>query len=293
MKIAAFSIENQPGVGIAEGDYLIVMARGAAAEDAIQQLIEGGAEARAEWQRRAEDRSAERLALKDITLAAPIPSRRQTVLCVGKNYHAHANEFFSSGFDSTGKEAVPTHPVIFAKTGSCVVGHRALVNTKLDHTGTVDYEGELAVVIGKTACKVPADKAYDVVFGYTIFNDVTSRELQRRHNQWLIGKSLDTFGPMGPWIVTCDEIGDITRQQLITKVNGEVRQQARIADLVFDIPTLIETITATMTLEPGDIIATGTPAGVGIGFKPPKYLVPGDRVEVEISGIGVLENDFV
>jgi 2-keto-4-pentenoate hydratase/2-oxohepta-3-ene-1,7-dioic acid hydratase in catechol pathway len=132
-----------------------------------------------------------------------------------------------------------------------------------------------------------------VVFGYTICNDVTSRELQRRHNQWLIGKSLDSFGPLGPWIVTADELGDITQQELVTTVNGEVRQKAVVRDLIFDIPTLIETLSATMTLQPGDVIATGTPAGVGIGFDPPRYLAPGDKVSVSISGIGVLENPVV
>jgi len=123
-----------------------------------------------------------------------------------------------------------------------------------------------------------------------VMNDVTSRELQRKHNQWVIGKGVDTFCPMGPWLVTADEVGDVTRLELTTTVNGEPRQQASVADLIFDIPTLIETITATMTLLPGDIIATGTPAGVGIGFDPPKYLVKGDTMTVAITGLGELTN---
>nr|WP_322896115.1 MULTISPECIES: fumarylacetoacetate hydrolase family protein [unclassified Yoonia] len=231
--------------------------------------------------------------LSEVTLLPPVPDHRGAVLCVGKNYYAHAKEFFGSGFDSSAKEEVPSQPVIFAKTGSCLVGHGATVNSALDATNTVDYEGELALIIGKTAHKVSKADAWDVIFGYTICNDVTSRELQKRHNQWLIGKSLDTFGPLGPFIVTADEMGDITSQTLTTRVNGEVRQQAAISDLVFDIPTLIETLTRTMTLYPGDVIATGTPAGVGIGFIPPKYLKAGDVVDVDISGIGTLTNTII
>jgi 2-keto-4-pentenoate hydratase/2-oxohepta-3-ene-1,7-dioic acid hydratase in catechol pathway len=128
------------------------------------------------------------------------------------------------------------------------------------------------------------------VFGYTIINDVTSRELQKQHGQWVIGKGLDTFCPMGPWLVTADEIKDVTQLELVTAVNGEVRQKASVSDLIFDIPTLISTLSATSTLLPGDIIATGTPVGVGIGFSPPKYLKPGDEVVVSITGLGELKN---
>ena len=160
----------------------------------------------------------------------------------------------------------------------------------LDPTGTVDYEGELGLVIGTKAFQVSKADAYGTIFGYVIINDVTSRELQRKHNQWVIGKGIDTFCPMGPWLVTADEVGDVTRLELTTTVNGETRQSASVADLIFDIPTLIETITATMTLLPGDIIATGTPAGVGIGFTPPKYLATGDTMSVAITGLGELTN---
>ncbi|MEX0732253.1 MAG: fumarylacetoacetate hydrolase family protein [Aquisalimonadaceae bacterium] len=290
MRIAAFSDSQGFGVGVISGDDIVVAERGASADNAIERLVVGGMEAREAWQRNAQDASSERVAISAVRLEAPIPNRRQTLICIGKNYHAHAKEFHASGFDSTGKESSPSNPVIFSKAGSSVIGHKAPIQSGLDPTHSVDYEGELALVIGQKAFKVPAERAYDVIFGYTICNDVTSRELQKRHNQWLIGKSLDTFGPMGPWIVTPDELGDVTAQELVTRVNGEIRQQAPIADLIFDIPTLIETITATMTLHPGDMIVTGTPAGVGIGFTPPKYLAPGDRVEVSISGIGVLEN---
>ncbi len=231
-----------------------------------------------------------RLPRADVRLLAPIPEPRRDILCVGKNYYAHAAEFFGSGFDSSAREEVPSNPVVFSKAMTSVVGPGAVVKASLDPTGSVDYEGELGVVIGKKAQRVKKADAYDHVYGYVIVNDVTSRELQKKHNQWVIGKGVDTFCPMGPWIATADEIGDVDAMELVTTVNGEERQRAIVKDMVFDIPTLIETLTATGTLLPGDIIATGTPAGVGIGFTPPKYLKAGDSMCVTITGLGTLEN---
>jgi 2-keto-4-pentenoate hydratase/2-oxohepta-3-ene-1,7-dioic acid hydratase in catechol pathway len=171
-----------------------------------------------------------------------------------------------------------------------VIGPGVPIKASADWTGSVDYEVELAVVIGVGGRQIKKADAYAHVFGYTIINDVTSRTLQHRHKQWFLGKNFDTFCPMGPCLVTADEIADVTRLVVSTRLNGEERQRAVVKDLIFDIPTLIETLSAVMTLEPGDIIATGTPAGVGIGFNPPRFMKPGDRVAVEISGIGVLEN---
>ncbi len=171
-----------------------------------------------------------------------------------------------------------------------VVGPGEVVRGSLDWTQTVDYEGELGVVIGKRAVGVSRKDALQHVFGYVVLNDVTSRQLQRHHGQWVIGKGIDTFCPMGPFIATADEVGDVTTLRLQTEVNGEVRQDARVSDLIFDIPSLIETLSRTMTLLPGDIIATGTPAGVGIGFEPPKYLQKGDRMTVRITKLGELTN---
>ncbi|MEH6721109.1 MAG: fumarylacetoacetate hydrolase family protein [Aurantimonas endophytica] len=284
MKIAAFEFDGRSALGRVDGEEVVVLHEGETGPALLSLIEANGAGA---------DGGSERVPLSAVKLLPPVVSPRAAVFCVGKNYHAHAKEFFGSGFDSSAKEEVPSQPVIFAKAGSCLVGQGDAVDASLDPTATVDYEGELAIVIGKTAHRVAKADAYDYVFGYTVCNDVTSRELQKRHNQWLIGKSLDTFGPLGPWIVTADELGDVRELELITTVNGEVRQKAKVADLIFDIPTLIETLTATMTLQPGDIIATGTPAGVGIGFKPPRYLQPGDRMEVSISGIGTLANPVV
>lgn len=288
MKLVTFRSSGKIGAGFVDGKQIVVCAEGADAAYAVRSLIETGPEGIQDWA--AKGASAERVALADVTLLAPIPEPRRDVFCVGKNYFAHANEFHSSGFDSSGKEAVPSAPIIFTKATTSIVGPDAVVRGSLDPTQTVDYEGELGVILGKRAFQVPKDKAYDQVFGYVVMNDVTSRELQRHHNQWVIGKGIDTFCPMGPYIVTADEVGDVTKLVLETEINSEPRQKASVADLIFDIPTLIETMSATMTLLPGDIIATGTPDGVGIGFKPPKYLTKGDRMSVRITGLGELNN---
>lgn len=228
--------------------------------------------------------------LEDVKLLAPIPRPGRNILCVGRNYRAHAAEFQRSGVDATAtRDEVPEFPIIFTKAPSAVIGPGEPVCASLDPTATTDYEGELGVVIGRGGRGIDRGDAWKAVFGYTIINDVTARALQTRHRQWFIGKSIDSFCPMGPCIVVADQM-DVTRAKLITRVNGEVRQEGLIADLIFDIPTLIETLSATMTLEAGDIIATGTPAGVGIGFDPPKYLAPGDVVSISIDGIGELTN---
>jgi 2-keto-4-pentenoate hydratase/2-oxohepta-3-ene-1,7-dioic acid hydratase in catechol pathway len=234
---------------------------------------------------------AKRLPLSSVRLLAPFPRPSKNIFCVGKNYHEHAKEFHGSGFDATkGKDAIPEVPIIFTKAPTSVIAPGEDIPSYLDFTDSTDYEGELTVVIGKGGRGIRKEEAYAHVFGYTIINDVTARVLQQRHGQWFLGKSLDGFCPMGPAIVTADEIPDVTKLRLITRVNGEVRQDASVADLIFDIPTLIQTMSKTMTLEPGDLIATGTCAGVGIGFKPPKFLKAGDRVAITIEPIGTLEN---
>jgi 2-keto-4-pentenoate hydratase/2-oxohepta-3-ene-1,7-dioic acid hydratase in catechol pathway len=234
------------------------------------------------------------VALDTVKLAAPVGPLAKNVMCVGKNYHDHAQEFARSGVDQSGdKQASPADPVVFTKAVTSLADPGQGVPASSDPTHTVDYEGELGVVIGTTCRNVARDDAYRVVFGYTIVNDVTARELQHRHRQWFLGKSLDGFCPVGPVLVTRDEMGPLNSQELATFVNGERRQLARLRDLIFDVPAIIEAISRCVTLEPGDLIASGTPAGVGIGFKPPRYLKSGDVVRVTISGIGALENPIV
>ena len=231
------------------------------------------------------------LALETVQFLAPIPAPPHNIMCVGKNYHAHAHEFTRSGFDAgaAAADAVPEHPIIFTKPSSAVSGPYDDIPLWPGLDAAVDYEAELAVVIGKGGRFIPRDQAMAHVFGYTILNDVTARDLQRVHKQWFLGKGIDGFGPMGPWIATADEV-DLAHTRVTCRVNGEVRQDSSTADLIFDVPTLIETISRSMTLVPGDVIATGTPEGVGIGFDPPRFLKDGDVVEVEISGIGAIRN---
>jgi len=233
-----------------------------------------------------------------VGLLAPLPRPRRNVFCVGKNYREHAAEFGASGYDAgsdtRAADHVPTAPVVFTKPPSSVVGPGAVVESHPTVTKELDYEAELAVIIGRGGRDIPAGEAAQHVWGYTVVNDVTARDRQRDHKQWFLGKGLDTFCPMGPYAVTADEVdpGGQARPELDVecRVNGELRQKASTLDLVFDIPTLIETISAGLTLQPGDVIATGTPAGVGIGFDPPRFLAAGDLVEVSISGIGTLRN---
>jgi 2-keto-4-pentenoate hydratase/2-oxohepta-3-ene-1,7-dioic acid hydratase in catechol pathway len=236
--------------------------------------------------------TAPRIAFEEVRLLAPIRPRNN-VMCVGKNYHEHAREFAGSGFDASAKQTIPEAPVIFTKALSSLVGPGEPVRVSDDPTATSDYEGELAVVIGPGGHQVSESDAFDHVYGYTIVNDLTVRDLQKRHVQFFIGKSAATYCPLGPVLVTADEIPDVGALRVQTRINGELRQDAPVKDLIFDIPRLIAEISTAVRLEPGDIIATGTPLGVGIGFTPPRFLKPGDAMEVSIDGIGTLANPVV
>jgi 2-keto-4-pentenoate hydratase/2-oxohepta-3-ene-1,7-dioic acid hydratase in catechol pathway len=230
------------------------------------------------------------LPLDSVTLRPPLRPVRN-VFCVGKNYRDHAREFGRSGYDSpTRSEDLPDKPVVFTKATTAVTGPYDDVDPHSGVTSELDYEGELGVIIGRGGRGIARGDAYAHVWGYTVVNDVTARDLQRDHKQWFLGKSLDTHCPMGPYAVSADEAGDVQTLEVETLVNGERRQHAPVKDLIFDIPALIETISAGITLLPGDIIATGTPAGVGIGFDPPRFLASGDVVEVSITRLGTLRN---
>jgi 2-keto-4-pentenoate hydratase/2-oxohepta-3-ene-1,7-dioic acid hydratase in catechol pathway len=230
------------------------------------------------------------LPLIDIDLLAPIHRPARNVFCVGKNYRRHAEEFAASGFDGSSASAVPDHPVVFTKVPESVIGDQDTIQYPEGLSDALDYEAELAVVIGKPGRRIARADAMQHVFGYTIVNDVTARDWQQRHQQWFLGKSFDTFCPMGPMLVTADEL-DASALSIRCWVNDELRQDANTRDLIFDIPTLIETLSAGITLQPGDVIATGTPEGVGAGFQPPRFLQRGDQVAIEIEGIGRLVND--
>jgi 2-keto-4-pentenoate hydratase/2-oxohepta-3-ene-1,7-dioic acid hydratase in catechol pathway len=288
MKIAAYIHQGRPGVGIVSADMKHVQPLELAADQcALGALPVIEALARGE---QLKTQSA-LLPLGQVRLTAPIPKPRRNIFCVGKNYHAHAKEFAGSGFDSSAKPGgdIPSVPIYFTKVPESVIGPGDEIRIVPEVSTAIDYEAELAVIIGLGGKGIKASDAMKHVWGYTIINDVTARDWQSRHMQWILGKSFDTFCPMGPWLVSADEC-DGTKTGVRCYINGEERQNASTTDLIFDIPTLIETLSAGITIYPGDIIATGTPVGVGIGFKPPKYMKAGDVVRVEIDGIGVLEN---
>lgn len=216
---------------------------------------------------------------------APIPRPVKNIFCVGKNYADHAIEM--------GSEAdIPEHVMLFSKATTSVIGHGTPIPNHEEVTKQLDYEGELAVVIGKTGKAIQKEHALDYVFGYTIVNDITARDLQARHKQFLLGKSLDGSCPIGPYIVEKSEIENPNQLGIETKVNGESRQKSNTKQFIFPIEEIIEVLSKGMTLEPGDIIATGTPAGVGKGFKPPRFLTKGDCIEITIDKIGTLKNSI-
>jgi len=240
---------------------------GKQAKDEMQKLIESG---------------EHRVPLASIRLLAPIP-RPGKLLGVGLNYQEHINET---------KAKKPEYPTIFTKQSTCVIAsgdkiHQPVVSEKLD------YEGELAFVIGAQCKHVSVEKAPQMIAGYTIVNDVTVRDWQSRSSNWTLGKSFDTHGPMGPWIVTPDEIGDPHNLILKTWVDGELRQHDNTASMIFNCYELVEYLTQVMTLEPGDVISTGTPAGVGVKMKPRGYIKAGQTVKIEIEKIGTLKNSVI
>lgn len=231
-----------------------------------------------------------RAKFSEITFLAPFSALTRNVFAVGKNYVDHAHEFDQSGFNATSAaSAIPTAPQIFTKATTSLAGPTDDIVFDPSNTSSVDYEGEIGVVMADECRNVPHDEALGKVFGFIALNDVTARDLQRNHAQWFVGKSLDTFCPVGPWITTVDQ-APIESLTVRTWVNDELRQEAPLTDLIFNIPTLIETLSRSMTLLPGDIIATGTPVGGGIGFKPPRFLREGDVVRVAVTGLGELSN---
>src|SRR6478609_1263763 len=283
MRVATFSIAGERRVGLVDLDAQTV----APFDFAVDQA-KGGILALIERNGAGVPRTLSPIPLAQVEIEAPIPRPRRNIFCVGKNYHEHAHEFARSGFDSSaGAGAVPQHPIVFSKVPESVVPTQATVFIDAAVSTAIDYEAELAVIIGKGGRGIAKADAYDHVWGYTIINDVTARDLQGRYSQWLIGKSQDTFCPMGPWAVSRDAF-DVDQAGIRCFVNEELRQNSKVALLIFDIPTIIATLSQGITLRPGDIIATGTPVGVGIGFDPPRYLKPGDVVRIEIDGIGTL-----
>ena len=222
-----------------------------------------------------------------VTWLPPIAHPPKNVICVGKNYVEHVHE----GARAEGVQSeVPGVPVFFTKPPTALVGCGATVRVPPSHARQLDYEGELAVVIGRRSSRTAERDALAHVFGYTVLNDLTARDVQQAHKQWFFGKGFDGAAPCGPWVVTADEIADPQALEITTRVNGEVRQRDLTGAMIFPVASLIVTLSSAITLEPGDILATGTPSGVAWGMSRPRYLADGDRVSVEIAGIGELWN---
>ena len=290
MRIATFQHAGRRHVGRVAADGRSVQPLDldlAAARHGVLALIEAAAAGRPMPQA-----AGAALPIAAVRLEAPLPLPRRNLWCVGRNYHAHAQELQASVFKDNAADP-KGWPIVFTKVPETVIGPNDEVRLPgAAVSSDIDYEAELAIVIGKAGRNISRAEALGHVYGYTIVNDVTARDVQMRHQQWDLGKSFDTFCPMGPWIVTADAF-DAAATRVRCWVNGELRQDARTADLIFDIPTLIETCSRGITLLPGDIIATGTPAGVGMGMKPPRWLGHGDVVRIEIDGLGQIENRFV
>jgi 2-keto-4-pentenoate hydratase/2-oxohepta-3-ene-1,7-dioic acid hydratase in catechol pathway len=283
MKFLTYRYDGIERVGVLRGDEVIDLSPLAAS---MLELIESWPDLKAEVQKLVAAAEGGR-ALSAVELRAPIPRPRKNIICLGMNYAAHALESLrAKGLP----EKLPEYPVFFSKMPTAVNHPNAPVPLMPDVSAQRDWEVELAVIIGRRGRDIPASAALDYVFGYTIMNDVSARDLQTRHQQFFYSKSLDGSAPLGPWIVTADEIPDPHALGIRLRLNGELVQNSTTRDMIFDIPTCIATFSRGITLEPGDIIATGTPAGVGMGMTPQRWLKAGDVMEAEIDGIGVLRN---
>lgn len=225
--------------------------------------------------------------LSRLKLLAPVPGSGKNIFCIGRNYLGHVQE----GYRARGMAIdVPQAPQIFTKPRTALAASGDELGFERSISDCMDYEGELGIIVGKGGRDIAPEDALDHVFGYTVINDITARDLQRKHDQWFKGKGLDQSCPMGPWIVTKDEVADLQGVEIRTTVNGEIRQLARVSQMIFNIPTIMAELSKGMTLEPGDIIASGTPEGVGYAMATPQYLADGDVVTVAISGVGELTN---
>ena len=297
MKFVTFGAKNAPRLGAIDaergvldlrkansrlpGDMLALIEGGPAALKAVRKAFEAA---------RKSKKAGPWTPLKRAKLLAPIPVPRKNVFCVGRNYKLHIEE----GARARGVEPTfPKVPEFFSKPRTTVIGHDAPVSRHAKNTQKLDYEVEFAIVIGKTVRDLTPENAMKAIFGYTIVNDVTARDAQAAHGQWFKGKSFDTFCPIGPCIVTADEFGNPSGHRIALRVNGETRQDSNTSDLLFDVSAILTHLSASLTLEPGDIIATGTPSGVALGMTPQKWLQVGDVVEAEVAGIGTLRNRIV
>ena len=281
MKLVTFTHNGQPQIGVFCNDSVVAASGRIDCSNSMISFLSTGAPGLAAMQSLVNS-GQYRIALCDVKLLAPIP-RPGKFLGLGLNYADHISE--------TGREK-PEYPTFFTKQSTCVIGNGEAIHCP-KVSDKVDYEGELAFVIGKRCRHVSLDRAHEVIAGYTICNDVTVRDWQQRTPTWTLGKSFDTHGPLGPWLVTADEIGDPHNLSLKTWVNDELRQNANTSEMIFNCYEMVAYLSQAMTLEPGDVVSTGTPSGVGVKMNPRGYLQPGQTVRIEIEGIGILSNPVI
>lgn len=286
MKLASYFHENQEKIGIVENERIKDLTP--FCSDMLT-LIQRAAENKgilADWSGRVK----EIYIIDDVKLRAPIPSPRRNIMCLGLNYAEHVAEHYSA---SSRETALPEFPIVFTKATTSINGPFDPIPYDPEVTRELDWEVELAVIIGREGKNIPAEEAMVYVFGYSVLNDISARDLQRNHKQFFKGKSLDGACPMGPWIITSDSIDDPHDLRISSKVNGEIKQESSTKFMIFSIPETIAQISNGMTLLPGDIIATGTPGGVGFARQPPEFLLPGDLVECEVQDVGTIQNEVL
>ncbi|MDM5212305.1 fumarylacetoacetate hydrolase family protein [Peribacillus sp. NJ4] len=286
MKIATFSVQDERHIGLVQDDRIISLTALGSDEfpACMKRFIERGSELRTRAEQLIEQRVNDDaiFRLSEVNVLPPI-AQPEKIICVGLNYIDHCKE--------TGMET-PASPVIFSKYANAIAGHNDAIEIPINST-EVDFEAELAVVIGREAKHVSEEEANDYVFGYTIMNDISARDLQFQDGQWSRGKTADTFAPFGPVVVTHDEVGDPHNLAISLELNGEIMQDSNTSNLIFTVPKIISFLSQSMTLKPGDLIATGTPPGVGMGRNPKIWLKNGDRLNVSIEKIGTLSNHVI
>ncbi|MFZ0543921.1 MAG: fumarylacetoacetate hydrolase family protein [Candidatus Promineifilaceae bacterium] len=286
MKFITYEYENEIQPGVVWNDR--VMGISGIAPD-IQSLIEQGADGMSAVTSLLQ-RVRGGILLENVRLLAPIPTPRRNIMCLGLNYAEHAAESYTA----QGREvSLPEVPIVFTKATTSVTGPYDPIPFDPAASDKLDWETELAVVIGRSGKNISEADALDYVFGYTVLNDVSARDLQRQGKQYFKGKSLDGSCPMGPWIVTPDELSDPQKLRITSRVNGKTKQDSNTEMMIFKIPAIIAYLSRGMTLLPGDIISTGTPSGVGFARTPPEYLQPGDVVECEVEQIGAIRNEVI
>lgn len=297
MRLVTYEIEHREGLGVMsrDGKWIFPLRSMDMDYKTMQQLIENISESEKQLLEYMSSQDPYKIRgaapIEEVKLLAPIPHPRQDVICLGINYMDHAEE--SARFKKEEFNGERPYAVYFSKRVNQAVNPGDGIPSHSDIVKDLDYEAEMAVIIGKEASHVPENQVKDYIFGYTIINDVSARTIQNRHKQWYFGKSLDGFLPMGPCIAAVDELEFPPKVQVQSRVNGELRQNENTSRLLFGVAYIVSELSQGMTLKPGTIIATGTPAGVGMGFNPPKFLKPGDVVECSVEGIGSITNPVV